>query len=622
MQPHVAGQHWIDVHARISPQALHSAAALVIATTLPAIAATPPASLAEQSGWRETGRYAEVQSQCRAWQRSHPQEVRCTPFGRTSEGRTMLALVVSQSGALTPEAARRRQLPVVLIQGGIHAGEIDGKDAGFLALRELLAGTAAPGTLRQQVLVFVPVFNIDGHERFGRWNRPNQRGPEQMGWRTTAQNFNLNRDYAKADAPEMQAMLGLIERWDPLASVDLHVTDGAQFEHDIAVIVEPVHASDVPLRVAGLAWREGVIADLAAQGSLPLPFYPSFEVEDDPSSGFRVGVSPPRFSHGYFHLRNRMGMLVETHSWKDYATRVRITRNAIVSVLQRVAVHGRDWLKVAHEADARAAALAGVQVALDYAVTDKVRTIEFRGYGYTRTPSEISGTLMTRYDESKPEIWRVPMHDDVQPRTLVAAPHAGYLVLAAHADAVARKLSLHGIEFERLGQPIAAGPVQAFRADKVDFGAESVESHQRLKVTGQWREETRALPAGSLFVPIAQRRARLVMALLEPQAPDSLLAWGAFNNAFEKKEIMEPYVAEAVAQEQLAADPALAEAFQARLAADAAFAKSPEARLEFFYRRHPSWDDRYALYPVLRTDRQPPQGASRPHSTPAHPSGT
>ena len=97
---------------------------------------------------------------------------------------------------------------MTLIQGGIHAGEIDGKDAGFLALREALDGKAAPGALDRQVLVFVPVFNVDGHERFGRWNRPNQRGPEEMGWRTTAQNLNLNRDYVKADAPEMQAMLG------------------------------------------------------------------------------------------------------------------------------------------------------------------------------------------------------------------------------------------------------------------------------------------------------------------------------------------------------------------------------------------------------------------------------
>jgi predicted deacylase len=145
-------------------------------------------------------------------------------------------------------------LPVMLIQGGIHAGEIDGKDAGFLALREMLENKAAPGALDKQVLLFVPVFNVDGHERFGKWNRPNQRGPVEMGWRTTAQNYNLNRDYVKADARDA-GHAGAGQRWDPLAYVDLHVTDGAKFQHDVSIQVEPVHGGDEAFRKAGGAAR-------------------------------------------------------------------------------------------------------------------------------------------------------------------------------------------------------------------------------------------------------------------------------------------------------------------------------------------------------------------------------
>src|SRR5207237_5800565 len=163
----------------------------------------------------------------------------CLGFGRTPEARPMLALIASRTGALTPEAARKKGLPVLLVQGGIHAGEIDGKDAGFLALREALENRAAKGALDRQVLVFVPVFNVDGHERFGRWNRPNQRGPEEMGWRATAQNFNLNRDYMKADTPEMQAMLRLLGTWDPTLYVDLHVTDGDEYQHDVTNTLKP-----------------------------------------------------------------------------------------------------------------------------------------------------------------------------------------------------------------------------------------------------------------------------------------------------------------------------------------------------------------------------------------------
>ncbi|HEY0335389.1 MAG TPA: M14 family metallopeptidase [Stenotrophomonas sp.] len=569
---------------------------------VPAWAATTDTltTVSERSGFQDTGRYDEVIALCDAFAARWPNAVRCIEFGTTPEGRPMKALVASTSGALDPQAAAARGLPVVLIQGGIHAGEIDGKDAGFLALRQILEGKAAHGALDEVVWLFVPVFNIDGHERFGAWNRPNQRGPREMGWRVTAQNLNLNRDYLKADAPEMQAMLRLVEQWDPLLYVDLHATDGAQFEHDVSVQVEPVHAGDARLAADGKVLRDGVLADLKRQGSMPLPYYPSFVVDDDPSSGFEDSVPPPRFSHGYFLLRNRFGMLVETHSWKPYPQRVEIMRNTIVSVLERAAAEGARW-----RADAQAADrvdLAGKPVPLDYKADAQSRIVEFHGYEYTRTPSPVSGALMTRYDETKPQVWRVPLRDRIKPSVVVEAPRAGYVIPPAYAARVAEKLREHGVRY----QTVTAAqelPLQLFRADDASFDTASVEGHQRLSATGQWRNETHEVAAGALFVPIRQPKARLVMALLEPQAPDSLLQWGEFNPAFERKEYMEAYVAEDVAEKMLADDPALKAAFETRLRDDPSFANDPRARLDFFYRRHPSWDERYRLYPVMRSDQ-------------------
>ena len=560
---------------------------------------------AERSGFTETGRYAETIALCDAFAAQYPEAVRCEAFGTTPENRPMKLLVVSTAGAFTPEAARARALPVTLIQGGIHAGEIDGKDAGFLALRQLLEGEAEPGALDAQVLLFVPVFNVDGHERFREWNRPNQRGPREMGWRTTAQNYNLNRDYLKADSPEMHAMLALVRRWDPLAYIDLHVTDGAQFEHDVSIQVEPLNSGDEALRAAGLALRDGTIARLSAAGFQPLPFYPSFVVGDDPSSGFRDGVAPPRFSHGYMPLRNRLGMLVETHSWRDYPHRVRTTREAILAVLGLVAAHGDAWQATARQADARAARLAGTPMPLDYVATDACHDIDYKCYAYTRTPSDVSGATMTRYDETTPQTWRIPLCDEVVPGQVVRMPAAGYVVPAAQAGLVAAKLDLHGVAYRRLEAGIEDLSVDAFRATATSFGATPYEGHQRLSVEGDWRAERRDVRPGSLFVPIAQPLARVAVALLEPKAPDSLAAWGWFNNHFERKEYMEPYVAEAVAREMLAADPALRAGFERRLADDPSFAADPQARLDFFYRRHASWDDGMDLYPVLRVDTVP-----------------
>jgi hypothetical protein len=562
---------------------------------------SPLTTVAEQSGFQRTGRYAEVIALCDAFARAYPKAVRCIDFGRTPEGRPMKALVVSRSGALTPQSAKSKGIPVLLLQGGIHAGEIDGKDAGFLALRELLENQVVPGALDKITLVFVPVFNVDGHERFGRWNRPNQRGPEEMGWRVTGQNLNLNRDYAKADAPEMQAMLRLIDAWDPILYTDMHVTDGAQFQHDVSVTLEPAHSGDAELQKIGTALRNALIAKLGTQGSHALPFYPSFVIADDPSSGFADGVAPPRFSTGYMPMRNRIGILVETHSWKDYPTRVRITRNTLVDLIEIAAAQGKFWLQAEHDADARAMTLGGTVVPLQYAATDKKRSIDFLGYEYTRTPSDISGALMTHYDENKPQVWHIPLRDDVQPSLTVVAPTGGYLVPAAYAASTAQRLKLHGISYRFLDDARSTAKVEAFRASKATFSTQSFEGHMLLTVEGDWKPETRNVDAGALFVPIAQAKARLVMSLLEPKAPDSMLSWGQFNGAFEQKEYMEDYVAEQVAREQLAANPTLRDEFEKKLKADPAFAKDPQARLQFFYQRHSSWDERMNLYPVLRT---------------------
>src|SRR3979490_3242398 len=262
-------------HTRLVTAVVSLFAAGVSVAPALGVASKEPAlqTVAEQSHFLRTGRYDEVVRLCAAYERTWRDAVRCTQFGRTPEGRPMFVLTVSRSGALTPEQARKQNLPVMLMQGGIHAGEIDGKDAGFLALRELLSEPDA-GALKSFVLVFVPVFNVDGHERFGPWNRPNQVGPQEMGWRATAQNFNLNRDYMTADTPEMQAVLRLLGAWDPVLYVDMHVTDGAEFQHDVSNTLEPFYAGDEGLHPAGSALVKELNERIAKMGSMPLGFYP------------------------------------------------------------------------------------------------------------------------------------------------------------------------------------------------------------------------------------------------------------------------------------------------------------------------------------------------------------
>jgi len=575
-------------------------------------------TLAEASDFRRTGRIDEVERLCAAFSHRWPEAVRAFEYGRSAQGRPLLAILVSRAGSLDPAELRRLGVPLLMLQGGIHPGESDGKDAGFIALRELLSGEVLSGVLDRVALLFVPAFNTDGHERTGRANRPNQNGPEETGWRATAQNLNLNRDYMKADAPEMQAMLRLLQDWDPLVSADLHVTDGADFEPDISLQVEPINQGDLRLRASGTQLRDALIGKLAGQGSLPLPFYPDLARTDDPASGFVLTVYSPRFSTGYFPQRNRFTVLVETHSWKDYATRVRITRNTIIGLAELVGLHGKQWLREAGEADSAAARLGGAEMTLDYrsswrepakggqaasqADDADARIIEFRGYAYTRDLSPISGDLMTVYDPKTPRIWRVPFRDRVEASLVVRAPRGGYVVPPEHADIVGSKLSLHGIAFEPVRQPLGKAQVEEFRIARAQFSPEPFEGRQRVALHGEWRVTQRDVPAGSLFVPISQKLSRLIVALLEPQAPDSLAAWGFFNACFEQKEQIEPYVAEQIAKGMFESDTDLQAEFARKLKDDPAFAADPGARLDFFCRRHPSFDDRRHLYPILRLD--------------------
>ncbi|MFY0525901.1 M14 family metallopeptidase [Archangium gephyra] len=564
----------------------------------------PLTTVAEQSGWTRTGRYAEVESLCRAFPQRYPGKVRCDTFGTTPEGRPMLALVASADGTLTPAATAKKGRPVVLFQGGIHSGEIDGKDAGFWLLRDLLDGKALPGVLKQVTAVFVPVFNVDGHERFGPNNRPNQVGPEEMGWRVTGQNLNLNRDYVKADAPEMVALLKLLHTWNPLFYVDLHVTDGAKFEHDVSVQLEPQKVGPETVRTLGAKLREELFTELEAKGHLPLPFYPSFRDNDDPASGVTYGVSPPRFSHQYWAAHRRYGVLVETHSWKPYAHRVATTRHVLEGLLRLTARDGQALLSAVKASDTEATSGKVREVVLIWDNTEKHRPFAFRGYAYERTPSELTTQPWIRYDDTKPQVWTIPYYEELRPVLTAALPAGGYLVPPAHASWVAEKLATHGLRFQRLGKELPSAPVEVFRATETKFRPASVEGRQLLSVKGQWKKEPQALPAGTLYVPAAQTNVPLLAHLLEPLGPDSLLAWGFFNNHFEQKEYVEDYVLEPFARELLAKNPAVKAAWDEQLK-DPEFARNPRARLRFFYERHPAYDARFNLYPVFRTDSAP-----------------
>lgn len=552
----------------------------------------PLVTTAERSQWLRTGRYDEAVRLCHDFAATYA-GVACTEIGRTLQDRPIVAL----------EITRAPGKPTIYIQAGIHAGEIEGKDAGFWLLRDLLDGKVAPGALAAVNVVFVPCINPDGHERFSANNRPNQRGPEEMGFRTNSTRVNINRDWMKADSAEMSAALAVLRAREPLVLVDLHTTDGAKFEHDIAMLVGPLAPRGDELDETAAALSSHLQTRLTALGHLPLPFYPSFEADDDPTSGFSIGEPPPRFSQAYAGVRSRLGILVETHSWRTYKERAQSTYHMLQALLERAATDAPAWQKSVDDADRADQGLLGADLPVLWDNGPHTSPLQFRGYAYEKRASEISGGTWIVYDETKPQIWDIPLKDEVVPVATAKVPREGYIIDGGFAALVAPVLDRHGIAYTKIGgQPKVA--VDVWRASKVSFEP-PFEGRTRVKLEGAWSGETRTLDQGAIFVTLRQKKVRLIVHLLDPASVDSLAQWGHLVAAFERKEYMESYVAEDVAREMLAKDPSLRAKFEADVAADPELAKSPGKKLEWFYRRHPSWDERFNMLPIYKIDRSP-----------------
>jgi len=565
---------WLAI-ALLAACAGHAAAPVLVTT-------------AEQSGYINTGRYDEAVALCKDFARAYA-HVSCDEIGRTVEDRPIVAL------RYAPDRAR----PFIYIQAGIHAGEIEGKDAGFKFLRDFLDGKV-PGRDVLNV-VFIPVMNPDGHERFTPNNRPNQRGPAEMGFRTNGARLNLNRDFVKAETPEIRALLGVFRAYDPLVFVDIHTTDGAKFEHDISIRVGPRAPRADHFDQTAVALGEGLAARMTELGHLPVTFYPSFIKDTDPLSGFARGEAPPRFSQCYAAARNRLGVLVETHSWRTYKERVQSTYHALQAMFEEAVRSHASWHQAFEAARAADDALRGCELARVFEPSKTSHPFAFRGYAFDKRASEISGGDWIVYDEKTPQIWNVQIFDELVPKTTVKVPAAGYIVDGGFAPAVAAVLDRHHIAHHPIpGEPRVT--VEVFRATKVTYQP-PFEGHTRVAIEGAWKTETRTLDRGAIFVPIRPGPLRLVVDMLDPALPDSLAQWGEFNTVFERKEYMEGYVAEEVARDMIAKDPSLKAELDAAIAADPELAKNPDKRLEMFYRRHPSWDERLNLLPVYRTDR-------------------
>ena len=566
--------------------------ALVVAKDDPWI--TP----SEKTDLRTTPSYEETIAWLKKLVAAAPQQLQMLSLGKSPEGRDLWMVAATQEKDFSPEALRKSGKPIVLAQGGIHSGEIDGKDAGLMLLRDMTVRGTKRDLLERVNFLFVPIFNVDGHERSSRFARVNQRGPEMMGWRTTSKNLNLNRDYAKVDAPEMRAMIGALNQWSPDLYLDLHVTDGADYQYDITFGWNGAGGhSPAILEWLEKTFRPAVTNDLAAAGHIPGPVdAPNWIDETDWLNGIKGWNAEPRYSTGYGDVRHLPTVILETHSLKPYHQRVLGTYVYLESALRASGKNGAA-LRQAIEADRKRR---NPVVPLSWDVDQNVPPgkIEYKGIETRAIPSAISGGLRIEFT-GKPVTATIPYQWQSRVATSITRPKA-YWIPAAWSEVIER-LQIHGIQFERITEAHEM-KVTMYRLEEAKFEAEPFEGHMRVKAKPVPEQRAERYAPGSVRVPTDQSLGDLAGVLLEPASPDSFFQWGFFDQVLQQTEYIEGYVIEPMAERMLATDPRLAQEFREKLAKDDTFRASTKERLRWFSSKTPFVDERWKLYPVGREE--------------------
>ncbi|MEK8179839.1 M14 family metallopeptidase [Flavobacterium buctense] len=538
-------------------------------------------------------------------------------IGKSVEGRDIYMIIASSEKEVTATALKQSDKPLLFVQAGIHSGEIDGNDAGMMLLRDIAFGNKKE-LLNQVNFLFIPILNVDGHERSSSFNRPNQRGPQNMGWRTNAQNLNLNRDYAKVDTNEIRAVINVMNEYNPLLYMDIHVTDGADYQYDITFggLGRQGYSKGISNWLA-TKYKTHADKDLAASGHIPGQLL--FAVNDrDFSQGNMLLMGEPRFSDAYGDLRHMASILVENHSLKPFKQRVLGTYVLLESTLKLLATEGKSLKEITLSDKAKREAslptkwkVPEMKSAATFEHQSNVKVKEDSGavpdsLKLLGIESRIVKSSVTNADyvewTGKPITMTIPNYKGTEGVDFVSRPK-GYFLPPTCAEVIAR-LKLHGIQMETLKQPREV-TVEMYRIQEAKFqndGGNTVPFEGHMQVKGTPIPETRkqVFVAGSVYISTDQPLGDLAIMLLEPKSPDSYLSWGFFHQIFQRTEYIEAYVLEPTMKKMLEDSPELQKEFAEKKKNDTKFANNPNAIMTWFYSKTKYYDDRYLLYPVGR----------------------
>lgn len=478
---------------------------------------------AERTDYRATSTYADVVDFVAAID-AEP-GFHLTTFGTTVEGRDLPLVVWGADGADAEAVVAMGKLRV-LVFANIHAGEVAGKEAALMLLRELAAGQHAAWADSLTLLV-APIYNADGNERLDPGNRPYQHGPvDGMGQRPNAQGLDLNRDFIKLDAPESRALVALMNTYDPHVVIDLHTTNGTIHAYDLTY-APPLHPNTPPAVDSLLrrAWLPAVTYAYAEHYGGHLTYYGNDKPEWGQPRGWATFDPRPRFGTNYAGLRGCVGILSEVYSYATFEDRVRATLGFVTETLDWAHDHATAIRRTVQHVEAES--VVGQRLALraagTWAASDEPEVVLLGEV--VEEPNPHTGAPMFRRTnvETPTEMTVYGRFSGSDPET---APLA-YLVPDTLTDVVDR-LDAHGVRYYQADAAAQQTPVEqeVFRVDSVRVAERPFQGRHEREAFGRYREVTEPIAPGTLVVPVDQPLGRLAFTLLEPRSDSGLMNWG------------------------------------------------------------------------------------------------
>jgi hypothetical protein len=517
-------------------------------------------------------------------------------LGADDNGQPIHLFILHDGTAPHPDSLRASGKHILWITNGIHAGEPDGVDASLLLARALLDSDQYMGLLANTAVCIVPVYNVSGAQQRNSHTRANQNGPEEYGFRANARNLDLNRDFIKADSRNTRDLLKALDHWDPDIYFETHVSNGADHQYVMELLTTHPDRLGPSLRTyLTETLKPGLYEWMDRRGQLMCPYFET--VKDFPEQGLEGFLDGSRYSSGHAGLRNRIGILSETHMLKPFADRVNATFQLMLATLAVMDREG-EALAMARSKAERSVVQAtsfGFNFRLD---TTQVEQLPWKGYRAGYKTSLVSGQTRLYYDRDQPTDTVVPWMDRFKPSFAIDKPKA-YLIPQAWHEVIARlKLDAVPMEVvkERKAMEVELQRIVDYKT--VSSPYEGRYLHYSIETEVE-QGKVEAQP-GDVVVPMGHATDRLVMEILEPRASDSFFAWGFFDSVLQQKEYFSSYVFEDIAAELLKKDAALRKAFEERKANDPDFAKDARAQLYWVYQRSPHYEPGHRLYPVGR----------------------